>query len=238
MGRFTPDDAVSSGPAGFTDAFSLGIKAADSTTVPTDAATFAMALALSDSNASQSETVTLGISGTGFSDSSTAPSDANSFTMRVWLSGSAGTGVTNPSNADGANNATNASVQTAVAGPTTETMTSQLGSNVPTATVTSVVYRGWFQSANQLVTSTGSIILHSATAAFTDITMFTNSALNTTVDHSSGDFTFDVVAAGVNTLAKIQSCEVLHRTTDAAAGVTPHVLTVDAGCFEIVGAFT
>ena len=162
--------------------------------------------------------------------------------MRVWLSGSTGTGVVDPGNADGEfvnnNVGLEAVVRTAVAGSTTETLTSQLGSNVPTATVTSVLYRGWFGSENTLITSVGEIILHSTTAAFTDITMFSNSAPNTIIDHSTDTFTFDVVAAGVDTLAKLQSCEVLHRTTDAAAGVTPHTLSVWAGAFEITGAFT
>ena len=56
-------------------------------------------------------------------------------------------------------------------------------------------------------------------------------------EYLTGDFTYDLYAAGVNTLAKLQSCQMLHRVSDAVAGVTPHVLTVDAGAIDITGAF-
>lgn len=222
----------------FTDAFTLKIfftETANAT--PTDADSYVINFnAGDDPNAGQSETVQLAFPAPDFADTSVVPTDADSFTMRVWLSASAG--GTNPSNADGANNGTVATLQTAVAGAATISMTSTLGASLPTATVTSVVYRGWFKSVNTLVTSTGSLIMHSTTAAFADVTMFTNSGLSTTVDHLSGDFTFDLIAAGINTLAKLQSCQMIHRTTDAVAGVTPQVLTVDAGCLEVVGAFS
>ena len=79
--------------------------------------------------------------------------------------------------------------------------------------------------------------MHSTTGAFADLTMFSNAALSTTVDHSTGDFTYDLIAAGVNTLAKLQSCQLLTSTADAAAGVTPAVLTFDAAEIELTGTF-
>lgn len=222
----------------FTDAFSLNIKAEDTNAEPTDNATFVLNLLQADSNADLTETVQLGISGPGFSDSNVVPTDTNSFTLRVWLSASAGTGSTNPANADGQNNGTVATLQTAVLGTNPIVMTSTLGANVPTATITAAIYRGWFSSSNTLVTSNGALIMQSIGALFGDITMYSNSGLGQSDNFLDGSFTFDLFAAGVNTLAEIQSCRMVHRVSDLAAGVTPHSMTVDAGCIEIVGAFS
>lgn len=228
-----------SGPAGFTDDFSIELVVADSTSTPTDAATYEIALAESDTNAGQTETVTLGFPAGNFGDDNIAPSDAQAFTARVWLTGNAGSGVTSPANADGQNNGTVATLATALAGSSTETMTSPIGPAIPAGmTLTSVIYRGWFTSANTLVTSKGELRARSSSALFAEVLMFRNQDLNTTVDHSSGDFTFDLIAAGIDTSAKFASLQIIHEASDAAAGVTPHSMTVDAGCLEITGAFT
>ncbi len=219
----------------FTDAFALKIAIDDTTGVPTDAAAFNIALLQGDTNDVQTETVALG---SFYDDTNVAPTEANSFTLRCWLSGSAGAGVTNPSNADGQNDAATAQLATSLAGASTITMTSTLGANVPTATITSAVYRGWFSSANILVTSIGRITLRSTSALFADVDIFTNAGTNSNINHLSGSFTYDLIANGINTIAKIQSIQVLHRVADAVAGVTQHVLTVDAGCIELAGAFT
>ena len=117
------------GGAGFTDEFSLNIKLADSNAVPTDADAYAIALAQSETNAEQSELVKLGLS--GLDDSNAEPTDARSALIRVWLSGSAGSGVTNPANANGPNDGTLATISTAVLGDAFEIMLSALGTNVP-----------------------------------------------------------------------------------------------------------
>lgn len=220
----------------FTDAFSLKINLTEDNAAPSDAAAFAIALLQTDSNADLTETVTLAFPAPDFADTNLTPSELNSFTLRIWLSSSSG--ATNPGNADGQNNGTVATLQTAVAGASTIQMQSNLGVNVPSGVIiTSASYRSWFKSVNTLITSTGRIDMTSTGGLFANIALFNNSALNATVDHLSGDFTFDLVAAGVNTLAKLQSCHISHQVNDAVAGVTPHVLTVDAGCIEIAGAF-
>jgi hypothetical protein len=226
-----------SGPAGFSDSFSLQINASDISSVPTDDSTFVINLSLSDDVAEQSETVTLAFPSPDFADTSDLPTDGNVFTVRVWLASSSGTGTTNPTNADGMNDAAVATLQTVALGTNPITLTSTIGANVPAVTVTAVTYRGWFKSVNTLATSTGTLIMHSTTGLFTDITMFTNSATNTTINHLGGTFSFDLFAAGVNTLAKLQSCQMLHRVSDTVAGISPHVLTVDAGAIDITGAF-
>lgn len=222
----------------FTDAFGLKFNFVDSNAVPTDAASFRLNLALADSNAAPTDALKLDLRGLG--DTNSAPTDSQSFLLRTWLSATtmnSTNGVTSPSNADGQNNAAVATYQSAAAGDANPRTTSALGSNIGTISFTSAVYRGWFKSVNTLVTSTTTIKVHSSSALFADITMFSNSALNTTIDHLSGDFTFDLIGAGVNTLAKLQSMQILHATSDAVAGVTPAVLTVDAGAVDIAGVF-
>lgn len=243
MGRIrtrNPNITVQGGGGGgpaLVDAVTLKILTADAYAGSADAATFAMTLTQTDSYLGASEAVKLTFpTPPDFGDSYLGASDASLFTLRVWLSGSAG--GTNPANANGANNGTVATLQTAPAGASTITMTSTLGANVPAGiSVASAVYRGWFRSVNTLTTSSGTLTMHSTSALFSDVTMFTNAALSTTVDHLAGDFTFDLVAAGINTAAKLGSCQMIHTVTDAVAGVSPHVLTVDAGAIDLVGAF-
>lgn len=231
----------------FSESISLNIKGInDAANSPTDAATFAIALSEAESASAATEAVKLGISGSGVNDSSAAPTETKTFTLRAWLSASAtsnalGTSdsVGTPANANGQNDGAVATITTAVAGNARCTMSSTLGANLPSGiSIASCVYRGWFKSVNTLITSTTRIFLHSTTGLFGDQTIFTNSGLNTTVDHSTGDFTYDLIANGINTLAKLQSLQVFHATTDAVSGVTPAVLTVDAGSIEVAGAFT
>ena len=229
----------SGGPA-FTDAFSLGVKAADTNSAPTDAGTFAMALAEADTTTAPTDTAQLAFPAPDFADSSTAPTDSNSVALKVWLSGStvdSTNGVTNVANMNGQNDGVNATFTSAAAGDANPRTHSALGANIPTFTVSTALFRGWFKSVNSLTTSTTKLVMHSTTGAFADLTMFSNSALSTTVDHSTGDFTYDLIANGVNTLAKLQSCQLLCSTQDAIAGTTPAVLTVDAGNIELGGTF-
>lgn len=181
------------------------------------------------------ESTTLTFPAGNFDDPNTAPTDARSALLRVWLANSAGTDVSNPANANGANNGVNAVVQTAALASNPETLTSDIGVNVGAGlTFSALTYRGWFRARTTLVTSTAAVIAHSSTAAFADITMFTQSTLNGDTNHLGGTFTFDLLAAGVDTLAKLQSLQIFHRTTDAVAGVTPAILDVDAGAADIV----
>lgn len=218
----------------FTDTLLIQINAADTQVPPTDNPTFVLNVATADTQAAPTtEDVSLGIQ--GLADTVSPPTDSRTALIRVWLSGSAGSGVTNPANADGVNDGALATVSTAVAGSTTEILTSAVGANVPSGiTFSSAIYTGWFRAQTSLITSTAKILARSIGALFADITMFTQSTLNGDTNHLSGDFTFDLVAAGVNTLAKLQSLQIIHQTTDAAAGVTPAILTVDAGSVDIV----
>jgi len=220
------------GSGGFTDFVSFKILANDSIPAQTDDYSMRAVLKLDDSIATPSEAVTLKLPQPNFIDSLQTPTESRSFKFRVWLSGS--TGGTTPTNADGPNDGNLATLRTAAAGVATITMTSFSGVNLPNITANSAIYRGWFNSVNTLQSSSGRIIIRSSSSLFSEITIFLNTNNNTTVNRLDGSFTFDLIAAGINTLAKLQSIEVLHRVTDSAAGVTPHVLTVDAACLEII----
>jgi hypothetical protein len=225
------EDEVISGVGGFSDFFSIAIDAQDSNATPTDNYSIAGDYRLDDINAGQTETVSIKIPQPAFSDSIQTPTESTTFKLNVWLSNS--TGGTNPANADGSNNGTVATLRTASAGAATITMTSVLGANLPDSNITSAIYRGWFNSVNSLQTSSGRIILRSSSSLFSEITIFLNTNNNTTVNRLDGSFTYDLFANGINTLAKLQSVQVLHRVTDSVAGVTQHVLTVDAGSLEL-----
>jgi hypothetical protein len=222
---------------GFGDEFSIGIKLADSNTTPTDEATFAGTLLQEEGNAIQTETVELKLPVGVLGDSSGVPTDGMATTLKVWLSSSSGSNVVSPSNADSSNDSSVALVRTAPGGSSSSTMTSELGVNVATVSISSVTFRGFFRSQNTLGTSSTTLVLRSSTGLFSDITIFTNSGTNTTIDHLTGTFTINVIAAGIDTLAKIQSTQLICRTQDSLAGVTPAILSVDAGVFEIIGAF-
>lgn len=225
------------GPAGFSDDFAIQIKLEDSNAAPGDDATFQIALTESDTNAGQSEAVELKFPAGVWNDSSTAPAEANSFAVQVWLANSAGSGVGNPANADGMNDGASATVQTQALGSNTETLTSDIGANVGAWSFTSCTYRGWFRMQTTLVTSQCQLVARSSTGAFSDIVMASLSAVGGDTNHLSGSFTYDLYAAGVDTLAKLQSLQIIHQTTDAVAGVTPATMTVDAGRVSLAGVF-
>lgn len=216
----------------------LGIGIADTNLSPVDVDKYVINLAQADTNPVQTEATIANIKGLG--DTSTAPTDTNSFTVTFWLNGSTGSAnVTNPTKADGANDGVTSTQQTTLAGSTQSNLTSLVGNNIPNGiSFSSAVYRGWFKLTTTLaVTSSASVTIHSSSALFADITMVVLSSLNGVVDHLSGDFTFDLIAAGVNTLAKLQSCQVITNTSDATAGVTPATAAVDAGRIELTGIF-
>lgn len=223
---------VTPGTSGIVEDFSLKIIAPDTNVAPSDDGTFQITILQADTNATPDEGVSLSFPDPDFPDTNVAPSDARTALLRVWLANSAGAGVTNPTNANGVNDGARAAIATAVAGSTTETLTSDIGVSIGAGlTFSSAIYRGWFNCTRPLPTSTVVIIAHSTSALFSDITLFSGTG---TENHDSGDFTVDLVALGIDTLAKLQSLQILHRTTDAAAGVSPATINVDAGAVDIV----
>jgi hypothetical protein len=215
------------------DSFSLGIRTADTNTTPADTAVYTFGLTLAESNATPTDPLRIGFT---MPDSSVAPTDAHAILVRMWGTASAGTGVATPANADGPNNGTTAVVSTAAAGSATETMTSNCGNAAAAGTVfTSVKFKGWYKLNTVLSTSTAKVVIHSSTAAFTDIVIESIAATNTTNDHLTTPFTSPELIGTIDTLAKLQSAQIQYITIDAAAGVSPAVITVDASSLELLG---
>lgn len=229
IGKFCPE---ASGDSGITDDFAISISAPESNATPTDDSLADISISTGDANATPTDAATAAISGSGLSDTNAEPTETKTAVIRLWLSGSAGTSnVTNPANANGQNDGTSSSQQTAPAGATTSSMTSTCAMST---TFTSAVYRGWFNATVTLGTSLVRILAHSTTGAYGDITILsTNSSLSST----GGTYTFDLFAAGIDTAAKLNSTQIQHLTSDAVAGVTPAVLTVDGGAIELGGVF-
>ncbi len=210
----------------------LTIRSSESSLSPTDTLTHFLNLALSDSNLSPTDLLKIAFT---FPDTNSSLSDTRTSLAKVWASGSAGTGVATPSNADGPNNSTNAVVSTAVASPATETMTSSCGSVISAGlTFSTVTFRGWYRLQTTLSSSTAVIIVRSSSALFTDITIETLSAINGDTNRLTTPFSVDL-SATINTLAKLQSAQFISQTTDAAAGVSPAITTVDALSLELTG---
>jgi hypothetical protein len=212
---------------------SLAIRIGDTNPTLSDAVTFAISLALSDTNSGPTDAHRLAIS--GFGDANTVPTEGRSSLAKLWGTGSAGTGVTNPTNANGPNDGTSATVSTAVAGAATETLTSNCGNAVANGSIfTSVVFRGWYRLQTVLSTSTAKVVLHSSSAAFTDLTIETLAVVNGDNNHLTTPFSADV-SATIDTLAKLQSAQIQYSTTDAVAGTQPAIITADASSLELTG---
>lgn len=229
IGRYCP--AAGGGcPAPISDTFRIGVIGSDTSAAPTDAARSAIAARGSESNTAPTDTAKAGISGP--SDTNAAPSDGKSATVALWLAaGTETSNVTNPNNANGQNDGSSSSQETVALGAVTSSMTKAGAMNTA---FTSALFRGWFVATITLATSNITIKAHSTTGAYADITML---SVNATTNHSGGTFTFDLFAAGLNTTAKLNSTQIQFTTTDAAAGATPAVLTVDAGRIELGGVF-
>jgi hypothetical protein len=221
------------GGVGFVDEYLVNIKAEDTTQAPSDNAEYEVALEQNDSVDTQAETIALKFPSGVYGEQLSLPTEALAFTIKVWLANSAGTEVTNPSNANGENDGSSAVVQTNAFSSNTERMTSDIGTSVGTLSFTTALYRGYFSATTPIGTSTASLIAHSTDASFSDITMFSLSTGGGSVNNLDGSFTYDLFAAGLDTLAKLQSLQIYHTCTDVAAGITPAVLTVDAGALEL-----
>jgi hypothetical protein len=223
-----------SGDAGFTDDFYISLQLDDVNSQLSDDDSYKVELNQSDDISEQTEEVSLGFPKGVWGESSIAPTDEKGFLIRVWLSGSSGANVVNPSNADGSDNGSNAVVSTTPLESNIETLTSNIGTSiVGSLNLTAISYRGWFRARTSLSTSTASVIAHSTDGSFTDIIMFTLNSGGGDLNFLDGSFTFDLFTAGVDTLDKLKSLQVYHRCIDAVAGVTPGILDVDAGSADI-----
>lgn len=213
---------------------SIGLGLIDTSPAIDDALALAVALTLADTNATPDELTQLAIA--GFDDTNVAPTDARGAIAKFWGTGSAGAGVTNPTNANAPNNGTTATVSTAPAGAATETLTSNCGNAFPSGTArTSIIFHGWYRLRTTLATSTAKVVIHSSSAIFADITIETLSAVNGDNNHLTTEFISADLTPTINTNAKLQSAQIQYITTDAVAGVSPAIIDADAGSLWVTG---
>lgn len=212
---------------------SLGVGTVDTNLAPTDVASYTFGLTLADSNAAPADATKIAFT---LADANAALADARSSVASLWGTGSAGPGSTNPANADGPNNGTTSDVSTVVAGATTASLTSNCGNAAAAGTFyTSIVFKGWYRLQTVLSTSTAKVVVHSSTAAFTDIVIETLAAAAGDSNHLTTPFTSAELIGTINTLAKLQSAQIVYSTTDAVAGVSKANVTVDASSLLLDG---
>lgn len=166
------------------------------------------------------------------------PTEVRTSTLNVWLSGCTQTsanGTVAPANADGSNDGVFATVKTVALGATTATITSAaMGSTkLPTGTpFTAAIARPYFRVTSPTIGSTWAINATWTGGSATIDSIPQEDAQNTVRDHSTGNYTFDLFASGMNTVAKAQSLVITMTTTDSASGVGVK-LEVDAISIEI-----
>lgn len=225
---------TSSGGNYFQDSFKIGMSLNDNITNQNDSTNFAIKLALNDSNASQLESINLAFPSPDFGDLSSTPTENKSFLAKYWQIGSVGTGVTNPNNANGSNDGLFAGLQTQTAGSSAVTMLSNIGSSISNISLNNPFLYLYFKSSNVLPTSIGTITLKSSNALFSDIIIFSNGAANTTIDNTTIPLSYSLNAYS---LLQIQSMRISYLVSDSVAGVSPHVMSVDAAYISINNPF-
>lgn len=226
---------VNTGGSAFTDSFSINVKAAESSSVPTDTGAFALALAQSETNAAPSEAVSLGFSGAGINDSNTVPTDARTAAIRVWGTGASDndSSRTAPANSNGQNDAVFSDVTTNQAlGDLTNpvTLTSGAFTSVPSSgTFSSKLIRVYFNIPARILSLDTITMSYNIGAG--DVVIYTHSG-TASVDHNSGTFTFDI--SGL-TLAQCQALTLKANYLASVVATPETVLNLDAWAIELVG---
>jgi hypothetical protein len=239
----TPDPGAS-GPAGFTDAFTLKIGVADSTASPTDAATFAIALAQADSNAGQSETVKLAFPAPDFTDANLTPTEARQLALRCWATGcttnetATGNNV-NPAAANGQNDGVFAQCHTGSGTPpsTVNPNTVTTGSmNVPGGlTIISAQLRMYFKTGAIAAAVADNLnITASSTGGYLNV-VWQGPALATLLypgeDYSVSGLTVNLTGL---TLTQLQNMQLKASYTAGILALPQTTIQIDAWAVEIV----
>lgn len=177
-----------------TDSFKIAITAPDTNALPTDSATLALAVTEPDTNNLPSETAKLSISGSGLADTNALPTEVRTVVVRSWCTGASSNDANQAgvANVNGPNDGVFCTIKTnnALGDLTDPVFVTSGNMNFPGGTVTSAVLRVWFKiPAGTVGTDTQSILLTSSGGY--SATAFTHTAAGA-VDHSSGDFTFDI----------------------------------------------
>jgi hypothetical protein len=228
---------IQGGGGGISDAFGLGINIGDSNVAPTDAATYAMALAQAETNATPTETTNLSLPAPDFADLNPAPTEARTLVLRYWATGcttndvASGNTVT-PANANGQNDGVFAHCKTGTGtGDTTNPVTVTTGSlNVPGGlTILSASVMVWFKAPAITGASTDTLFLRITASGGVNQHVWDGPASSTLnwpgVDHSASPLVFDV---STYTLAQMQSIA-LNGSYNATVVLAPQTsLEIDA----------
>lgn len=213
---------------------SLGIVLTDDISTVIDSDSYVISTTYDDTSTSPSDGVSLGLNP---AETNSALTDSRSSIMRVWLAGATGNnaGVQNPANANGQPDDLFAQLQTQTLGATsTQLSSSPVGTKVPNDTViTDAICRPYFKHING--GTLGSTYNITATWTGGSANMFNNTSpgIGTSAGMAwPGTLTFNLFAAGCNTLAKIQSLVFTANTVDPIAG-TGNNLGIDAIALEL-----
>lgn len=177
-----------------TDAFKIAITAADTNALPTDTATLAIADTEVDTNALPSETAKFAISGSALAETNNTPTEVRAVVVRSWATGCSSNDANQAgtANANGANDGVFCVVKTnnALGDLTNPVLLNTGNMNFPGGVVTSALIRVWFKVPAR-TTALDTILIKATSSGGFSQTIYTHSG-TALVDHSSGDFTFDI----------------------------------------------
>lgn len=225
-------------PAGamvlYEDTIKLTSTIVDSNSALSSVDTFALTVTTQESNASKTVTDQLTIQKTGSQnqESNAIPSEARAAYIRYWAGASTDndSSKTTPTNANGQNDGTNATIKTALSvGDLTNpvALTSTTFGVASSGTFTSKLIRVWATIAAPVAdTCTLSYNIGSGDVAFLTVTS-TN-----TLASSTGTFTFDISSL---TLSQLASITLKANYLAAVVAVPVSVINLDAWCIELVG---
>ncbi len=188
-----------------------------------------------ETNSTSTETNIFQLSGAQFNESNTTPVDVYNSFLRCWASSTTDndSSRTTPTNANGQNDGTNAIIKTNNAlGDLTNpvVLTSSSFNVLSSGTFTSKKIRAYF-SIPARVLNTDTIFLAYNIGA-SDVHFYNHGTIITLVDHSSGDFTFDI--SGL-TLAQLSTIQLKASYQSVLVAVPQTQINLDAWEIELEG---
>jgi hypothetical protein len=222
------------GEPSISDAFSLGVRIADTNVVPTDVGTFLLRPSYAEANTTPTETAKVGVS--GYSDSNVVPTDTRSAVATFVgnaTSVPAATNWTNPANAQGAPDASNARLTDAVTDALSGTLVTagiaDAPSDLSTWTITKVEVIFYEQVSNTVAVDNNLKLEYSVSGAWQP-TLATIVANENFLSAASGGRVFDVTASRTWTWILINSIEM---RAVYAAGAIANTMTIDVNAFAV-----
>lgn len=208
------------------ESLKAGITQPDTVAAQTEAAKLAM-FGFDDTVAGQTETAKASLAGAGLGESNLVPAEGRTAVTFTYATTqvSVGNGATNGANATGQNDAANASITTVALGATTCSVTPKIPrASVPNAGTYKLF--AWYKTTTGLAGAAG------LTLTYTD-----TGGSPVTITLTQGDFSVTPFQTTITSLHATNDITVLFQVTDAAAGVSPGIILVDAVAIQTEGAF-